>query len=137
VDVTRTREAFDRHALTYDERFSSLAAAQAIRRQVWCIADALFSPGSRLLDLGCGTGDDAIHFAERGIQVTSIDISPGMIAQLLLKAEAAGVQGRIVAHIADLETFQPETEFNGLFSNFGALNCVPQVSGLCDRPWFW
>ena len=131
MDVTRTREAFDRHALTYDERFSSLATAQAIRRQVWCIADGLFPSGSRLLDLGCGTGDDAIHFAERGIHVTSIDISPGMIAQLLLKAEAAGLQGQIVARIANLETFQPEkTDFNGLFSNFGALNCVPEVSGL-------
>lgn len=67
------REAFDRHAEVYDERFSRVALAQEIRADVWRIADAVFSPGARLLDLGCGTGEDAIHFAQNGCRVTAID----------------------------------------------------------------
>ena len=77
---TNLREAFDRHALTHDERFSSLEATRAIRQEIWRIADGLFPPGSSLLDLGCGTGDDAIHFAQRGIAVTAIDIAPAMMS---------------------------------------------------------
>ena len=72
------REAFDRHAVTYDETFSSLEGTRAIRQEIWQIADDLFPSGSSLLDLGCGTGDDAIHFAQRGIAVTAIDIAPAM-----------------------------------------------------------
>jgi SAM-dependent methyltransferase len=37
------------------------------------------SPGQRVLVLGCGTGPDACHFAESGLRVTGIDISPTAI----------------------------------------------------------
>lgn len=36
-------------------------------------------PGQRVLVLGCGTGPDACHFAEVGMRVTGIDISPTAI----------------------------------------------------------
>ena len=119
------RNAFDRHALTYDERFASSKMAQAIRQEVWNIADPLFPPGSHILDLGCGTGEDALHFAERGVRITAIDIAPRMIARLQVKATAAGLREKIEARVADFETFQSAGQtFDGVFSNFGAVNCV-------------
>jgi ubiquinone/menaquinone biosynthesis C-methylase UbiE len=127
VDAHRVslRNAFDRHALTYDERFSSSKTAQAIRQEIWSIADRLFPPGSRVLDLGCGTGEDAIHFAERGVHITAIDIAPRMIARVQMKATAAGLSEKIEARVADFETFRPDARtFDGIFSNFGAVNCV-------------
>jgi len=45
------------------------------RGQVWSVIDSLFRPGDRVLDLGCGTGDDALHLAERGVDVEGIDAS--------------------------------------------------------------
>ncbi|HET7095230.1 MAG TPA: class I SAM-dependent methyltransferase, partial [Thermomicrobiales bacterium] len=36
-------------------------------------------PGARLLDAGCGAGQFAIAFAERGVQVTAVDLAPAMI----------------------------------------------------------
>ena len=36
--------------------------------------------GSRLLDLGCGTGSTACYFFQRGMKVEGVDLSPGMIA---------------------------------------------------------
>lgn len=44
-------------------------------------------PGQRVLVLGCGTGPDACHFAEAGMRVTGIDISPTAID--LAKKQAA------------------------------------------------
>ena len=123
------REAFDRHATTYDERFSSLA--QAIRQDVWRIADSVFPPGTHLLDIGSGTGDDAIHFAQRGVRVTAVDIAPQMMARLLLKADSAGLRAQIDARCADIETSDFDgCRFDGVFSNFGAINCFDQLAWL-------
>jgi len=44
-------------------------------------------PGERVLVLGCGTGPAACHFAEAGMRVTGIDISPTAID--LAKKQAA------------------------------------------------
>ena len=32
--------------------------------------------GGRVLDVGCGTGENAIHLAERGLAVAAVDIAP-------------------------------------------------------------
>ena len=44
------------------------------------IADRL-SPGSRVLDLGCGEGRDSVYFAARGFEVTGLDVSPEAVAK--------------------------------------------------------
>src|SRR5262249_55009579 len=120
-----------RHSLTYDACFSSLETARGMRQEIWDIADRLFSPGARLLDLGCGTGEDAVHFAQAGAAVTAIDIAPGMIAQLRVKALSAKLGGRLNAQIADIETYEPAAGvFDGMFSNFGAVNCIKSLPAL-------
>ena len=47
-------------------------------------------PG-RVLDVGCGTGDNAIELARRGFEVTAIDIAARPLAMAREKARAAGV----------------------------------------------
>jgi ubiquinone/menaquinone biosynthesis C-methylase UbiE len=37
-------------------------------------------PGEKVLDVGCGTGDQAIYFAKKGAVVTGIDINQEMIS---------------------------------------------------------
>jgi 2-polyprenyl-3-methyl-5-hydroxy-6-metoxy-1,4-benzoquinol methylase len=37
------------------------------------------SPGNRVLDLGCGGGDQAKVFAQKGYEVVGIDIAPSLI----------------------------------------------------------
>ena len=36
-------------------------------------------PGSRILEVGCGTGRTACHLSEMGYQVTAIDLNENMI----------------------------------------------------------
>lgn len=45
-------------------------------------------PGKRLLDLGCGTGCISIPLAQRGYQVTGVDISEKMLAAAREKSRA-------------------------------------------------
>ena len=35
--------------------------------------------GDRVLDVCCGTGDQAVHYARKGITATGVDLSPNMI----------------------------------------------------------
>jgi SAM-dependent methyltransferase len=57
------------------------------------IARAGFRPGEHVLDIGCGAGATSIDIARRvapGGSVTSIDISPGLLAEAKRRAAAAG-----------------------------------------------
>jgi SAM-dependent methyltransferase len=83
----------------------------------------LFPAGSRVLDVGCGTGDDAVALQARGVQVTGIDASPEM-------ARIARERG-IDASVGRAETLDDlYASFDGILSNFGALNCVQNLAAL-------
>ncbi len=60
---------------------------------------------SRILDLGCGQGRNAIWMAQQGHTVTAVDVSDVATAQAAKIAEEAGVELEFIA--ADLNTWQP------------------------------
>ena len=55
--------------------------------------------GRRILDVGAGLGESSVYFALQGAQVTTTDISPGMVRAALRLAELHGVtlEGRVIA----------------------------------------
>jgi 2-polyprenyl-3-methyl-5-hydroxy-6-metoxy-1,4-benzoquinol methylase len=57
------------------------------------------APG-KALDLGCGTGTNAITLASHGWEVTGVDFAPRAVREACRKAEAAGL--RIEFHAADV-----------------------------------
>ncbi len=48
--------------------------------------------GKRLLDLGCGAGENSVYFAKKGAFCVASDYSPGMVEVALKLAENNGVQ---------------------------------------------
>jgi SAM-dependent methyltransferase len=57
----------------------------------------------RLLDAGCGTGENALLVASRGADVTGIDVAPTAIARARAKASERGLAARFeVADALDL-----------------------------------
>ncbi|RJG26172.1 bifunctional 2-polyprenyl-6-hydroxyphenol methylase/3-demethylubiquinol 3-O-methyltransferase UbiG [Paenibacillus thiaminolyticus] len=70
-------------------------------------------PGSRILDIGCGTGRLAMKLAERGAVVTAVDISPGMIEvaqqKLALRPELAA---RLHYEVSDATSYRSEQQFD-------------------------
>src|SRR3954463_5919376 len=77
------RAAYDALAPEYD---AAVAPSSWVRERLWERLDALFPPGSRVLDITAGTGLDALHLADRGVDVTACDLSSGMLARLASKA---------------------------------------------------
>jgi len=124
---------FDHVADSYDAVFTNSLIGRAQRGSVWKELDRCFRPGQRILELNCGTGVDALHLAERGVEVLACDVAPRMIrvARERLKSlpRPARVDFRILA-TEDIALLADEGPFDGVFSNFAGLNCVADLSAL-------
>lgn len=71
-----------------------------------------FSKG-KLLDVGCGTGDNAIFFAEKGYSVSGIDIVEKAIEKARLKAENRRVKVNFKRiNVLDLKREFKKSEFS-------------------------
>lgn len=60
------------------------------------VAEDKIQPG-KAIDLGCGTGNNAIFLAQQGFTVTGIDISPLAIERAKERAKKAGVQVKFLS----------------------------------------
>jgi ubiquinone/menaquinone biosynthesis C-methylase UbiE len=117
---------FDGMAARYDAQWTNSAAGRAQRDLVWRDLDHLFPAGQRILDIGCGTGEDAAHFTGRGVTVCATDASPDMI-------RAARARGGFQASVCRAERLaRIGGSFDGAISNFGALNCVAELPAVAD-----
>jgi ubiquinone/menaquinone biosynthesis C-methylase UbiE len=130
INYSAAGKAFDRVAGTYDEVFTYSAIGQAQRKQVWERLLEVFAPGERVLELNCGTGEDARFLAERGRRIVACDASAAMIevAETRRKREEGG--GEITfLRLAneELASLPLERPFDGAYSNFSGLNCVQDL----------
>ncbi|MBD3258583.1 methyltransferase domain-containing protein [candidate division GN15 bacterium] len=79
---------FDRHAPKYMENVFT----KGTEGEVAFLLDLFQLPqGSRILDVGCGTGRHSVGLAAHGYDMTGLDLSDGMLAEAQKAADAAGV----------------------------------------------
>lgn len=121
-----TAAAFSAEAAVYDEGFGRNPIGQRFRAVFQARLASLFAPGTRVLDLGCGTGEDALHLVARGVHVHAIDVAPGMVARTRAKAAALGIEAqRLTVEVRPAEDVAAcGPGFDGAYSDFGALNCT-------------
>lgn len=130
---------FDSLAASYDTTFGLSPTGRLFRFR---LAERVLSEaprGARILDIGCGTGEDAVWLSAQGYAVHGIDESPGMIEAARAKAKerhsTATFECRTVQSLS-----AESSRFDAVISNFGALNCVPLgtwagiVPGLLTAP---
>ncbi|MGI9254649.1 MAG: class I SAM-dependent methyltransferase [Thermomicrobiales bacterium] len=124
----RVREAWNQRAGRWDaiaeaDRNSADRAVDIDRT----IAALGIQPGQRLLDAGCGTGQWALAFDARGMQVTAIDLSPAMIERAMAHAATAPNSSSIDWRIGDLSALaEPLAVFHAIHCRAG-LQFVPDV----------
>src|SRR6201987_250229 len=131
-----TQDAFDSVAGDYDGERGNNALVQDMRQEMWRWLDQTFPPGSRLLDLGCGTGLDAIRMAGLGHSVTATDWSQAMVRRTEERAEREQLTGRVRAlnvGAHELGRLQGEATFDGAYSDLAALDCGPGPGGVGAR----
>jgi SAM-dependent methyltransferase len=122
---------FDTMAETYDADFTNTAIGQLQRKQVWELLTPLLDSNTKplkILEINCGTGEDAVELEGAGHDVTATDGSQKMVERARQKAAALG-KNRIVFRVCEFERLSQQLEhqkFDLVISNFGGLNCIDQ-----------
>jgi ubiquinone/menaquinone biosynthesis C-methylase UbiE len=126
-------QAFDAIADHYDSLFTASLIGRAQRTAVWREALRVFRPGDHILELNCGTGEDAFFLAGKGIRVCACDASPGMIRHARVRREAEASSSSVefyTCRTENLEALAAPGQFDGVFSNFSGLNCVEDLGAI-------
>jgi ubiquinone/menaquinone biosynthesis C-methylase UbiE len=123
-------EAFSRQSLIFDQLEENNVILTWMRGRVRSQAIKLLKPGDHILELNSGTGLDAFYFHSLGLSVHATDVSEGMINVIQKKIGAAGNPVGISAERLSYTELNkiPACEFDYIFSNFGGLNCIPDLS---------
>ena len=119
---------FDEAAATYDEVAES-DLGRALRARVHDRLRPLICSGDVVLDVGAGTGIDAAMYAGWGASVTALE--PSIAMARIARGRAAD---RVEVAVESLESWAgADDAFDVVVSNFGALNCVPDLQPAIDR----
>src|SRR3954451_25118385 len=119
------RAMFDRIAGVYDLMNTVMTAGLHHRWRARAADLAHVGPGTRALDVACGTGDLAIELASRGGDVVGSDFSPGMLDRARVKAPG------LTWEVADaLALPYADGEFAAATVGFGARNFADLSQGL-------
>lgn len=118
---------FDQTAHGYDQEFTGTQVGRLQRAvthrflKEWTAEE---HPRS-VLELNCGTGEDALWMAQQGMHVTATDLSAEMVEITTRKVEGTQVQV-VQASIQDIRRALPHATFDLVWSNFGGLNCLAE-----------
>jgi SAM-dependent methyltransferase len=124
--------AFDTLAENYDAHFTRSSIGRAQRDAVWHKATEIFRDRLSILELNCGTGEDALFLAGRGHHVTALDASRAMIDRASRRKESEEPNATVDFRLLPTEYLGalPSTHFDAVFSNFSGLNCVDDLCGV-------
>jgi len=125
----RVAKAFSKQAISFDRLNSENILSQYLREQFQKEVLNHSKEGDSFLELNCGTGLDALCFAEKNRFVLATDISEGMIQQLENKKknhpQGEKITG-VVTSYHHLNKVQRQP-FDYILSNFGGLNCTDKL----------
>lgn len=121
---------FDAIAAEYDNSFSQslTGASQRLQARKWLSYFLRDKKCLRILEINCGTGDDAVWLAGAGHRVVATDASATMI-EVAKKKQALSANAHSIQFFQcafnELQTLLPGEKFDLIFSNFSGLNCIP------------
>ena len=118
--------AFDIASVNYDNDFTFSNIGKAQRNRVFKYLNPLLSKEKlSILELNCGTGEDAIKLSKMGHRVLATDISEGMIQTAKKKQQHRNCQFKVL-DITAISKSNFDSKFDLIFSNFGGFNCLSQ-----------
>ncbi len=132
---------FDDLAPTYDRDIAGNEVTIRMRNIFWRALLDVFHRGQRVVEIGCGTGIDALWLAEQGLEVVATDISQGMVDRVAEKSRDKGLTAELICRklpAKDVgllgQKFRFES-FDGAYSHAGALNMEPELARVPAQLW--
>jgi SAM-dependent methyltransferase len=82
----------------------------------WRYLEHFLPPRGRILEVGCATGRYTLELARRGYELTSVDLSPGLLQACRANLTAAGLDGRVQLVEADARNLEAvvRTDFDAV-----------------------
>lgn len=130
VNEKEAAKAFGKQALVFDEYDAGNTIIHYKRQRVRTHVLSFLPPGSSILELNAGTGEDAIFFARQGHRVHATDIAEGMQARLQEKVLAQGLTDKVTTErcsFTALDNLRQKGPYDLIFSNFAGLNCTREL----------
>jgi deazaflavin-dependent oxidoreductase (nitroreductase family) len=127
------RNAFDLASEEYDFTISHNFINTWIRKRSIAILSQYINPDDVLLEVGCGTGAEAMQISKLAKRIIAMDVSQKMVRLLQAKAEARGLQGKVTplrlsaSEISEVAPFLVGEKVRVAYSFNGALNCEPRM----------
>jgi cyclopropane fatty-acyl-phospholipid synthase-like methyltransferase len=87
------QDYFNSHAPRYMQNPFTYGTLKEIE---FLVEELSLPKGSRILDIGCGTGRHSIELAKHGYIMTGVDISSGMLAEAELAAKDEGIEIELI-----------------------------------------
>ncbi|HLQ06819.1 MAG TPA: methyltransferase domain-containing protein [Nitrososphaerales archaeon] len=125
--------AFDSASEEYDVTIGRNFINTLIRERSLEALYRLLRKDDVVLEIGAGTGAEAVQVARRVARVVATDISPAMVDLLRRKAAARRLAGKLdavrvpAADIAEVKGMLPGGKVRVAYSFNGALNCEPRM----------
>lgn len=138
MNQTIRHTAFDDVAAEYDAVFTRTPLGERQRAIVRRYAERIVRPTFRVLELNCGTGEDALWLAGRAASVVATDAAPAMVELAAAKGADSPLTGRLsyrtlrIEDLAGPELRRELGTFDLIYSNFDGLNCVADLTWLPD-----
>src|SRR5471030_2647025 len=86
-------KAFSAQSRVFDKQYGQDEMILYKRRRVREHMEQYLAPGSKILELNAGTGEDAVYFSGKGHSVHATDIAEGMLQELAIKSR--NTEGKI------------------------------------------
>jgi SAM-dependent methyltransferase len=125
--------AFDSAAEEYDFTISRNFINTWIRQRSLQVLKGLVRPGDLLLEVGCGTGAEAVELSGLVSGIIATDVSARMTDLVRAKSKARGISGKVVtltlgaSEVAKVREIIGAREIRVAYSLNGALNCEPRL----------
>ena len=130
INELKASEAFSKQSKVFDQVYGEDTVVHYKRQRVREHMMGNLNAGSTILELNCGTGEDAIFFAQKGFSVHATDILEDMLEVVKQKVSAYSLNQKVSVEqcsFAELDYLHHKGPFDAIFSNFGGLNCTRQL----------
>lgn len=130
INQLQASEAFSKQAPIFDQLYGSDSIIVYKRKRVRDHILQFAKPNGVMLELNCGTGEDALFFAQKGFTIHATDLSDRMLAILNQKTRASDFQKNISTELCpftELDSLKNRAPFDVVYSNFGGLNCTREL----------
>lgn len=126
----RINEYYNQDSASFDERYWKNSILQRIRQQFR--EEVYRLPFKNVLEVGCGTGHDVVHFASNYSDciINGIDVSSEMVRLTESKISINKVKNATVkiGVVEDVNILFPDQKYDLIYVFFGALNTVDDLN---------